>query len=275
MGDRKPSRRHILLTIAIIYGLFCLFVFVVQRSLLYHPTRISASVVESEAREHGFEPWKNAAGQIIGWKIAASNSPSSGSVLIMHGNAGCALNRDYLAQPIHDAANLDVYVLEYPGYGARDGSPSKSSLVAAAEEAFQLLPAGRPRYVVGESIGTGPACEVAKRHTAEVTGMVLFVPYDNLASVAQRHFPFLPAYILLLDRYNPAECLKNYPGPVQFVVAGADEILGPGTGRKLYNGYQGRKNLQEIPNAGHNEVSSQPADWWRGVLKFWQNNGKP
>ena len=35
---------------------------------------------------------------------------------------------------------VDVFVLEYPGYGARSGTPSRASIMAAAEEAFQLLP---------------------------------------------------------------------------------------------------------------------------------------
>jgi pimeloyl-ACP methyl ester carboxylesterase len=101
--------------------------------------------------------------------------------------------------------------------------------------------------------------------------MLLFVPYDNLASVAQRHFPFLPAYLFLLDRFNPADCLKNYHGPVQFAVAGADEILGPATGRKLYAGYAGPKNLELVSGAHHNDVAEQPSVWWRAVFNFWQH----
>jgi uncharacterized protein len=71
-------------------------------------------------------------------------------VLITHGNAGCALDRGYLAGPIHEAAPIDVYILEYPGYGARAGSPDKSSLLAAGEEALGLLTNGLPCYLVGE-----------------------------------------------------------------------------------------------------------------------------
>lgn len=269
MNNFKKSLRRVLITIAIVYGLLCVCVFLFQRSLMYFPTRIPTSEIESVAKEHGFVAWKNPAGKIIGWKIPASGT-ATGSVLIVHGNAGSAVGRDYIAQPIHDAAGVDVFVLEYPGYGAREGSPSKASMDAAAEEAFQLLPSGSPRYVVSESIGAGVACELAKNHPAEVAGLALLVPYHNLAAVAQKHMFFLPAYFLLLDRFNPAECLKNYDGPVQFVVAGADEILGPATGKKLYEGYAGPKNLQVIPDAHHNDVSAQPADWWQAVFKFWR-----
>lgn len=253
----------------IAYLLVLLVVLIFQRRLIYLPTKIPADVIVSVAAEHGFAPWKNPAGRIIGWKMPA-NGTATGSVLIVHGNAGCALSRDYIARPIHDAAAVDVYVLEYPGYGARTGSPSKTSLVAAAEEAFQLLPVNSPRYVVSESIGAGVACELAQAHPKEVAGLALLVPYDSLARVAQKQMWFLPAYFLLFDRFNPAESLKNYHGPVKFVIAGADEVIGPAAGRRLFAGYAGPKELQEFPQAGHNDVAAQSPAWWQEVFSFWQ-----
>jgi len=236
--------------------------------------KILADDVVQAGAEHGFVPWKNDGGEIIGWKIPA-NGISTGSVLIVHGNAGCAIDRSYLAQPIHDAESVDVYVLEYPGYGAREGSPSKTSFIDAAEEAFQLLSTNSPKYVVSESIGAGVACELAKNHPQEVAGLALFVPYRNLASVAQRRMWFLPAYFLLLDRFNPEECLKSYHGPAKFVIAGADEIIGPASGIRLCNGYGGPKELQVVAGAHHNDVSGQQPDWWKEVFSFWRQNEMP
>ncbi|HUC84783.1 MAG TPA: alpha/beta fold hydrolase [Candidatus Acidoferrales bacterium] len=268
----KPRLRviRLLQLLAIAYLLVVLAALIFQRRLIYFPSRIPADVIETVAKEHGFSPWRNPSGQIIGWRIPARGT-ADGSVLIVHGNAGCALGRDYLAQPIHEAAKVDVFVLEYPGYGARPGSPAKGSILAAAEEAYQLLPAGLPKYIVSESIGAGVACELAGNHPSQVAGLALFVPYANLSEVAQRQMPFLPAYILLFDRFNPAACLHGYHGPVQFVIAGADEILGPATGKKLFEGYGGPKRLTVIPGAGHNDVAAQSADWWKSVFSFWRS----
>jgi hypothetical protein len=240
-----------------------------QRRLIYFPGTIPPELAEPIAAERGFVPWRNQTGQIIGWKLPAGASPTA-SALIFHGNAGCAIDREYLARPIHAAAAVDVYVLEYPGYGARDGSPGKRSFIAAGEEAFALLTNGRPKYLVSESIGAGVACHLAGAHPADVAGLLLFMPYHNLAAVAQRRMPFLPAYLLLLDRFNPAEDLRHYHGPVKMVVAGADEIIPASSGRRLFEAYRGPKNLQIIPGARHNEVAEQSADWWRQVFAFWQ-----
>jgi len=253
------------------YLALCLACGIFQRRLLYFPTNIPADLVVRLAAENGFVPWKNPAGQIIGWKIPATG-PVTGSVLIMHGNGGSASGRDYLAQPIHEAAAVDVFVLEYPGYGARPGSPDKSSFVAAAEEAFHLLPAGLPKYLVTESLGTGVAGELAKAHPAEVAGIAMFAPYYNLASVAQRRYWFLPAYFFFLDRFDPAECLQSYHGPVKFIIAGADEVVGAATGLRLAEGYRGPKDVQVFPTAFHNQVAAEPPGWWLEVFQFWQKN---
>ena len=270
---RKTGRSFIrvLQLLVIAYLLIVLAVLIFQRRLIYIPTKIPADVIESVAAGHGFAPWKNPAGQIIGWKMPAGGA-ATGSVLIVHGNAGCALSRDYLAQPIHDAAGVGVFVLEYPGYGARSGSPGKSSLLAAAEEAFQLLSTNSPRYVVSESIGAGVAAELARNHPAEIAGLAMFAPYQNLPAVAQKQMPFLPAYFLLLDRFIPADGLRQYRGPVKFVVAGADEIIAPRFGKGLFDGYGGPKNLQVIPGAHHNDIAGQSPAWWREVFAFWREN---
>ena len=138
---------QLLLTLLVLYVLLALFVMLVQRKLIYYPTKISPQVVEQLARQEGFTPWREAAGAIIGWHLPAKGTPTA-SVLIAHGNAGSALNRAYIAAPIHSVGDIDVFVLEYPGYGAREGSPSLQSFLAAAENAFRLLPTNRPVYVV-------------------------------------------------------------------------------------------------------------------------------
>jgi pimeloyl-ACP methyl ester carboxylesterase len=249
-----------------------LFLFtVLQRYLIYVPTKLSMASAEQAAAKAGFIPWLDSAGRLMGWKLPASSAPA-GSVLIFHGNAGWALNRAYMALPVHDAAPLDIYIFEYPGFGAREGSPNEKQVLGAADEAFENLPETIPAYLVSESLGTGVAAHLAQTHPARVAGIAMFVPYDKLASVAQNHVPFIPAYYLLWDRFNPAAWLKNYHGPLMVIVAGADEIIPPKLGERLYDGYNGPKILQVIPKARHADTTPETPGWWRDVLTFWQQN---
>lgn len=269
---KLPWRRWFKLagwTFIIGYTMVLIAFTVLQRYLIYVPTNLSPKDAEETAARAGFVPWRNAAGQLMGWKLPASSAPV-GSVLILHGNAGWALNRAYMVAPIHDAAPLDVYILEYPGFGPREGSPGESSLLAAADEAFENLPGNLPAYLVSESLGTGVAAHLAQKYPARVGGLAMFVPYDKLASVAADHVPFLPAYFLLWDRFDPAAWLKDYRGPVEVIVAGEDEIIPPKLGERLYDGYAGPKILQVIPNAHHSNTMEQSPEWWRELLAFWQ-----
>ncbi len=262
-----------LTSFVVLYLLLCVGGCALQRRLIFFPAKLDPRVADQMAAKEGFQSWRNKAGEIIGWKLPASSSPT-GSVLVVHGNAGCALNRGYIARPIHEASSRDVYVLEYPGYGARAGSPGMKSFLEAGEEAFALVPGDKPIYIVSESLGAGVASHLAKTHGDRVSGLMMFAPYNSLASVGQRQMPFLPVSLILRDRFNPAEWLKDYRGPVNILLAGSDEVIPADLGRKLHDGYAGPKRLQVIEGARHNDIAEQPPEWWREVFSFWRQNGQ-
>ena len=144
------------------------------------------------------------------------------------------------------------------------------SILAAADEGVAILTNRRPLYVVSESLGTGIAAHLAKNHPKKISGLMLFAPFNNLVSVAQRKMPFFPVSLMLWDRYAPDAWLSDYRGPVGFMLAGADEVIPTELGRKLYDGYFGPKKLWVMEGAGHNDVAEQPVEWWKSVFEFWR-----
>ena len=82
-----------------------------QRSLIYVPSQDSPARLDALAKAHGIERWKNSAGENIGWRWPARHRPARGQLLVTHGNAGYALQRSYLANPLSEAGALDVFVL--------------------------------------------------------------------------------------------------------------------------------------------------------------------
>jgi pimeloyl-ACP methyl ester carboxylesterase len=265
MSIRLP---RMLATLLAGYVVFAALVALMQRRMLYIPTRLEAGTAEELAARAGFEAWRTAGGELIGWRMPASGE-ALGSVLVLHGNAGCALDRGYLAQPIHAAGPYDVHVLEYPGFGARGGSPSLSSLLAAAEEAFDALPARHAAHLVGESLGSGPAAHLAKVRGQRVRGLTLFAPYDDLARVGQAALPFLPVALLLRDRFRPSRWLEGVRAPLLAVLAERDEVVPVRLGRSLFERYGGPKRLQVLPGARHNDIAGQSASWWGEALGDW------
>lgn len=172
-----------------------------------------------------------------------------------HGNGGQAADRDYVLPKISDRDSL--YVLEYPGYGKREGKPSLKSINAAAVDAYRILRdenPGTPVCVIGESIGSGPACVLASEEPAP-DQVALVVPFDKLTNVAADTFPFLPVRLLLLDRWDNVEALGDYSGPVQIYAAEGDRIIPAKHARALADEIGGAEFIEV--SGGHNEWSYQ------------------
>ena len=265
----RPRLLRIALALVILYAAACLIITAFQRRLIYFPTRLNEAAAERWAAEVQLQPWRNARGEIIGWKREAKGS--AGEVLVLHGNAGCAIDRDFYANKLQQVEALDVYLLEYPGYGSRGGSPTETSIIEASREALELLKGREPLFVVGESLGSGAACYLAGQFSNAVAGLALVTPYNNFAAAAQKHMPIFPVRWMLKDQFPSDRHLRSYQGPVAVLLGGRDEVIPSSLGRKLYDGYRGRAKLWNFPQATHNDVPSSDPHVWREVIAFWHH----
>lgn len=258
----------------IAYIILCLGCASLQRRLIYFPPKPPPDEVEKYAASQNLTRWTSPSGEPIGWK-RLSAIPSQGQVLITHGNAGCAFQCGHYADAIQQAAPLDVYIVEYPGFENRPGSPSERSLDRSADEALQLLATNRPIYLAGESLGTGVATYLAGKYPNAVAGVVLLAPYNNLAAVGQAHMVILPVRLLLVDRFPSEKYLRTYYGPVAMLVGGQDNVIPEKFGRRLYDAYDGPKRLWEFPKGNHGTVMLQPPEVWKQIIEFWQAHQPP
>ncbi len=226
--------------VAVLYVLVLVLVYFRQRSMLYFPSHGQAAT--------RLAPWSDGT-SVIGYCYEV---PKPHAVwLMMHGNAGQACHRDYVLPRMAQTDSL--YVLEYPGYGARPGSPSRESMNRAASEAYRFLRSrnpGIPVCILGESIGSGPACALA-REKMPPDKIVLAVPFDTLARVGARHVPFLPVRLLLHDAWDNMAALKDYLGPVEIYGAVHDTVVPIRHARALAASLR-QATFIEL-NCGHND----------------------
>jgi len=242
-----------------------------QRHLIYFPSTAQADELSQEAARIGLKAWHDGTGSAIGWKSTGARRARN-RMLVFHGNAGYALHRDYFVAGFQALGDeWEVFLFEYPGYGAREGAPSADTFKATAVQALELLLAtdSRPIFVIGESLGSGIASYLAATFPEQVAGLLLVTPFSSLADVAAHHYPFLPVRTLLSERYDSVEALAHYRGPVAFLIAGRDEVVTTTLGRQLYDSYTGPKWLHVEAHAGHNSLPYNPgAAWWGEVSKF-------
>ncbi|MFZ1071847.1 MAG: alpha/beta fold hydrolase [Verrucomicrobiia bacterium] len=262
----------LLRVVLVFYLVICVAAAVFQRRLIYRPPIYSSERVDQLAQTAKLERWRNPTGQAIGMKRLSLQQPAAGKVLITYGNSGCATVCAHYADVIQGVAAFDVFIVEYPGYADRPGSPSQSSLFQAADEALQLLATNGPVYLVGESLGTGVAAYLAGAHPDKVAGVVLFAPYNRLADVGQNHMPIFPVHLMLVDRFPSEDYLHNYHGPIAVLVAGEDEAVPEKFGRRLYDGYAGPKRLWEFQADDHGTLFERLPNVWKQIITFLQTN---
>ncbi len=259
--------------IAYLVGVLGLAIF--QRHLMYLPERSTEAAILDKARLYGGVPWRNAQGTIIGWKRANKlGKTAANRLIVFHGNAGNALDRMPYSEgfeKLDGGALWEVYLFEYPGYGARPGPISEADFKNAGAAAMAQLRSedSRPIYIAGESVGSGLACAMAHDNAATVKGLLLVTPFSSMADAAASHFQLVPVRLLIRDRWNNMAMLPAFHGPLAVILAGADTIVPPALGKQLFAAGNEPKRLWVMPGVDHNDIDfSLDAGWWQEVSDF-------
>jgi uncharacterized protein len=269
-GARVGGRlRGALLLLFVCFLLVELALFAFQRRLLYHPDTYSSEVLARQMEPENFRPWPSL-NDYRGLLSEPRDVPPRGTILHLHGNAGSALDWTDFRQSA-TPLGYRLILLEYPGYGARPGSPGEAALVADAARSVELARAqfGQPLFLFGESLGSGVAAATVATAGKHLDGVSLATPWDDLPHVAQKTLWFLPVKWLLRDRFDSVRNLANYPGPLAVIMAGHDELIPAECTQALYASFEGRKQLWTLRHATHNgwhDFTNQ--EWWRSVMLF-------
>lgn len=265
----KRMLPQIIITVVLGYAAVCLMLFFLQRRMLYYPGSMPLADQMAYAPGVRLEPWRDATGARIGWKREMPGA--TGRWLVFHGNAGIAVQRAYWAdalERVSRAGAVSVHILEYPGYGGREGAPSEASIVAAALAALDAIPADGTRiHLLGESLGCAVAAQVAAARPERVGGLVLVSPFNQLADVAAHHYPWLPVRWLVKDTWRSHEALRTFAGPVAILAAERDGIVPAKFAKRLYDGFAGRKWMHVIAGEDHNFFVFDQA-WFREAVFF-------
>lgn len=246
-------------------------VFILQRKMLYLPH--GAPLSRELAMAAGLLHWPSLE-NFRGFVGREKPFEPKGTIIVFHGNAGAAYDRSFYIKAL-SMQNLRVILAEYPGYGGRSGRPSEDVLVKDALETIRLAHQefGEPLFLWGESLGSGVVSHAVRKTDMPIKGVVLFLPWDSLANLAQNHYRYLPARWLVLDKFNSVENLQGYEGRVAVVLAAHDEVVPVQHGKRLFESIAGKKKLWLFEDATHNEMPiAAELPWWEEVVGFVYEN---
>ncbi|MBK1704975.1 hypothetical protein CKO40_10595 [Halochromatium glycolicum] len=184
------------------------------------------------------------------------------TVLLLHGNAGNISHRRDSVTILTDLG-LDVFIIDYRGYGQSEGSPSEQGLYADAAAAWRWLTETRniePQQIVvfGRSLGGAVAVQLAAQ--TGPAALIVESSFDRLQSLADVHYPLLARVIPLRYRFPAVEQIAAVRCPVLVLHSPDDRIVPYALGQRLYEAAPEPKLFVEL-RGGHNEgfLQSQPA----------------
>jgi pimeloyl-ACP methyl ester carboxylesterase len=160
-----------IMTFLLIYLLILLAVFLLQRKMMYFPTRFTQEQHEELIADLNLLPWPSA-NKLHGMMSQTPVTDAKGTVLVFHGNAGAALHRTYYIDALQNLG-YRVIIAEYPGYGVRNGQPSEALLIkdGITTAKMALREFKEPLFLCGESLGTGVAAGIVASHEVPVKGL--------------------------------------------------------------------------------------------------------
>ena len=220
------------------------FIYVVQRQMLYHPSR--------ETRSRQLEPrvFEHEGETLNVWQ--AGPEKHTDALLYFGGNA-----EDVLLN-LGDFRNWfpghTLFLVNYRGYGGSSGSPSESALFGDALAIYdEIQPDFERISVIGRSLGSGVASFLASERA--VSRLALVTPFDSVLNVAKGLFPIYPASLLVRDRFDSASLAKKIEAPVLVLIAEADEVIPRQRSDALVEALgAARTRVEVIPAAGHNDI---------------------
>jgi len=257
------------MTLMLTYLLILLAVFLLQRKMMYFPYRYNPALQNEILSGLSLKPWPNA-GELRGIMSKSFLSDAKGTMIVFHGNAGSAVHRTYYIDALQ-RLGYRVIIAEYPGYGARSGSPSETSLIKdgieTAKTAWQEFK--EPLFLCGESLGSGIVSGIIASKQVPVKGLLLIAPFDSMANVAQYHYWFFFAKWLIRDKFNNLKNLRDYTGKTAVVLAGQDEVIPNKRTLALYDALPSEKKLWRFELASHNTLPMAAwYPWWLEAMQF-------
>lgn len=245
--------------ILLAYLAICVLLFFAQRKLIYLPSHTN-SILPAD-----FEPWlgTNSSGATEFWGFKrTSGSGGTNALFFFHGNGGNASGWSHAVEEFPG----DIFVLEYPGYGERPGSPTELSIKAAALRAFEAETATANRYskiiLCGQSLGTGVTEAIFTKHPERLHALVLITPFLSLAEVASTHYSWIPTRLLLHDKLQLYEAFMEFPGRSLVVTAADDKVIPRSHSLRYHAATNANRAIIEFP-ASHNTIDLDRGFWER------------
>jgi pimeloyl-ACP methyl ester carboxylesterase len=269
----KRRSVFVLIGVVVLYTLYIGIVFVFQLEVMYPGRRI---LLTHEAPTFaGLErhTLQTSVGSVEAFSLPPlSVAPGSGApaVIFAHGN-GEIMDEWISKLDGFRTLGMELLLVEYPGYGRSQGTPSQETIretIVAAYDFLARLPTVDTGRIVayGQSLGGGAVCLLLQERP--IAAAILQSTFTSTRTLAKGYFA--PAF-LIRDGFDNLAAVKKYPGPLLVIHGWKDEIIPYTQGLALAQAAQrGQLLLYDCP---HDCWEPDRLPFWRDVRLFLEQNG--
>ncbi|HEU4838165.1 MAG TPA: alpha/beta hydrolase [Micavibrio sp.] len=192
---------------------------------------------------------------LFGWH-KAPYPPSKPTIVWFHGNASNVGITTWRALP-YLKQGYGLLAVEYRGYAGNPGAPTEQGLYKDGRAFIEWLKAEGVAenniIVYGESIGSGPAVQMAKEYPSLHT-LILESPLTSTMDAAAFHYPYIPVKWLIKDRYENIPKIKDIKSPLILIYGDRDRVIPHRLGEALFKAAPEPKSLIVIEGGDHNNL---------------------
>ena len=193
-------------------------------------------------------------------------------ILYFHGNGEVACDHDWIA-PLYNREGIGLFVADYRGYGRSDGTPTFSTMAADAHPIFEFfrntvrsLGHSEPLFLMGRSLGSHSAAELAFHYPENVTGLIVESGSSNVARLA-RLFGLSSEGLADLGETLSAR-VRSITLPALIIHGERDSLIPVSEATTLHEeiGSQ-QKRLVIIPAADHNDIMLRGTEQYFSAIR--------
>ncbi len=253
------------------YLVYCCMVFVMQRQVLF-PVDLIETPPGMITNSTGLEKlWINTGfGKVEAWFMPSTQKTTPAPAAIFaHGNGELIDFWPASLKPLTEMG-INLFLVEYPGYGRSSGTPSQHHIVETFTNAYDLLVSRKdvdPEKIIlmGRSVGGGAVCSISSIRKS--SAMILISTFMSVKSFAKSYY--LPEF-LIRDPFDNISAVATYGGPILVIHGKQDRTIPHTHGMTLSKAAKNGKMITY--ESGHNDCPPSWIRFYQDIESFLQEN---
>lgn len=227
--------------------------------LLFHPRpEWRSTVTTTPARDELITVDENV---VVGARFHMT-TPTGLNIVFFHGNGEIVADYDDLGA-VYNRLGINFLAVDYRGYGRSTGKPTVSHMMKDSHVVFGYVRAwlkengySGPVVVMGRSLGSASALELAATHASELDGLIVESGFAYAGPLLQRLGINLSSVgFQESEGFTNLDKIRGFRKPILIIHAEHDQIIPFSDAQALYDNCPASdKTLLKIPEAGHNDI---------------------